>query len=60
MDFRKEFPYSTGGSTGINSQFLSKNAFVQLKAVMNDKRTRVLQHPAGMIDFGSHNQYQSR
>lgn len=49
LDFRKEFPVVTGGSSGVFTQNLSKHAFVALRAVMSDSRTRILQQPRALV-----------
>lgn len=49
LDFRKEFPIATGGSSGLNAQWLSRHAFISLKTAMTDSRTRVLQQPYALI-----------
>ncbi len=45
LDFRKEFPIVQGGGEGLNAQYLSRHAYIQLKAAMQDKHTRLLQQP---------------
>lgn len=50
INFRKEFPIITAGSSGINAQFLSKYAYFKLQAAMSDSRTRVLQQPRIVVE----------
>lgn len=49
IDFRKEFPVVSAGSSGVNAQYLSKHAFITLKAAMSDSRSRVLQQPRALV-----------
>jgi type II secretory pathway component GspD/PulD (secretin) len=49
IDFRKEFPIVSAGGGGIDAKFLSRHAFIQLKAAMSDSRTRVLQQPRAIV-----------
>jgi type II secretory pathway component GspD/PulD (secretin) len=45
LDFRNEFPIVSAGGSGLNAQYLSKNAYIALKTAMSDTRTRILQQP---------------
>lgn len=49
IDFRKEFPIVSGGSTGLTGAALSHHAFVMLKTAMSDTRTRILQQPRAIV-----------
>ncbi|MCX7964283.1 MAG: hypothetical protein N2644_07395 [Candidatus Sumerlaea chitinivorans] len=49
LDFRKEFPIFSGGSGGLTGQYLSRHAYISLKAAMNDARTRILQQPRAIV-----------
>ncbi|PKO16750.1 hypothetical protein CVU37_10375 [candidate division BRC1 bacterium HGW-BRC1-1] len=45
INFRKEFPVVSMGSGGLNAQWLSRHAYITLKSVMSDSRSRILQQP---------------
>ena len=45
INFRKEFPVVSMGAGGVNAQWLSRHAYITLKSVMSDSRSRILQQP---------------
>ncbi|MEI7634464.1 MAG: secretin N-terminal domain-containing protein [bacterium] len=49
VNFQNEFPFATVGGEGIDASYLSKNAFIKLKAAMTDSRTRILQQPRELV-----------
>ncbi len=49
VNFRKEFPVVSLGSTGLDAQMLTRHAFVRLQAAMSDSRTRILQQPRMLV-----------
>lgn len=50
VNFRKEFPVVSAGSNGINTQMLTRHAFIKLATAMSDSRTRVLQQPRLFVE----------
>jgi type II secretory pathway component GspD/PulD (secretin) len=49
LDFRKEFPIVSAGEGGLNAQYLSRHAYIALKAALSDSRTRILQQPRAIV-----------
>lgn len=49
LDFRKEFPIVSIGSGGVSAQYLSRHAYIALKAALSDSRTRILQQPRAIV-----------
>ena len=45
LDFRNEFPIVQAGSSGLDARWLSRHAYISLKAAMSDSRSRILQQP---------------
>ena len=45
INFRNEFPIVQAGSSGLDARWLSRHAYISLKAAMSDSRSRILQQP---------------
>src|SRR5690606_24967153 len=50
VNFRKEFPVVSAGSSGLNAQMLTRHAWIKLATSMRDSRTRVLQQPRLFVE----------